>query len=146
MAHETVVKETLTNEMKEAGAELIRRLDAAGFELNAGLWLYMEEPNAWRLMLASPIVTKDGPKKAYRKIQSVMSKNPEDRKVLSLANISAVEHDKPIVALLRKAGSRQRKPKASVSTPGVTSRAAATRTITPSTRESAGNRPCATSL
>ncbi len=103
MADETLVKESLTNEMIEAGAELIRRLDDAGFELNAGLWLYMEEPNAWRLILASPIVTKDGPNKAYKKIQSVMSKKPEDRKVISLAHISAVEHDKPIVALLRKA-------------------------------------------
>ena len=103
MADEMVVKESLTNEMIEAGAELIRRLDAAGFELNAGLWLYMEEPNAWRLILASPIVTRDGPSKAYQRIQSVMSKKREDRKVLSLAHISAVEPDKPIVALLRKA-------------------------------------------
>ena len=101
MADETVVKETLTNEMIEAGAELIRRLDAAGFEMNAGLWLYMEDPNAWRLILASPYVTKEGPNKAYQKIQSVMSKKPEDRKVISLAHVSAVEHDKPIVALLR---------------------------------------------
>jgi hypothetical protein len=103
MADEMVVKETLTNEMIEAGGELIRRLDAAGFELNAGLWLYMEEPNAWRLILASSIVTKDGPNKAYQKIQTVMSKMPENRKVISLASISAVGPDKPIVALLRKA-------------------------------------------
>ena len=103
MTDETVVKETLTNEMIDAGAELIRGLDASGFELNAGLWLYMEEPNAWRLILASPHVTKDGPNKAYQKIQSVMSKKPEDRKTISLAHISAVEHDKPIVVLLRKA-------------------------------------------
>ncbi len=103
MADEIVVKESLTNEMIEAGAELIRRLDAAGFELNAGFWLFMEEPNAWRLILASPIVTKDGPNKAYQKIQSVMSKKREDRKAISLANISAVEHDKPIVTLLRVA-------------------------------------------
>ncbi|MCH8061110.1 MAG: hypothetical protein IH861_01245 [Chloroflexi bacterium] len=103
MTEEIVVKESLTNEMMEAGAELIRRLDAAGFELNAGFWLYMEEPNSWRLILASPYVTKEGPKKAYHKIQSVMSKKPEDRKVLSLAHISAVEPNKPIVALLRKA-------------------------------------------
>ena len=103
MADEMVVKESLTNEMIDAGAELIRCLDAAGFELNAGLWLYMEEPNAWRLILASSIVTKEGPKKAYQKIQSVMSKMPEDRKVISLANISAVGPDKPIVALLRNA-------------------------------------------
>ena len=103
MADEMVVKESLTNEMIEAGAELISRLDAAGFELNAGLWLYMEEPNSWRLILASPVVTRDGPNKAYKKIQSVLSKNSEDRNVIALANISAVEPDKPIIALLRKA-------------------------------------------
>ena len=103
MADEIVVKESLTSEMIDAGAELIRRLDDAGFKLNAGLWLYMEEPNAWRLILASPDVANDGPNKAYKKIQSVMSKIPEDRKVISLAHISAVGPDKPIVALLRKA-------------------------------------------
>lgn len=103
MADEMVVKESLTNEMIDAGAELIRRLDAASFELNAGLWLYMEEPNSWRLILASPIVTKDGPNKAYQGIQSVMSKMPENWKVISLVHISAVGPNKPIVALLRKA-------------------------------------------
>ncbi len=103
MVDELVVKESLTNEMIDAGAELISRLDAAGFDLNAALWLYMEEPNAWRLILASLIVKKEGPNKAYKKIQSVMSKRPEERKVISLAQISAVRPDKPIVALLRKA-------------------------------------------
>ncbi len=55
------------------------------------------------LILASPIVKKEGPNKAYKKIQSVMSKRPEDRKFISLAQISAVGPDKPSVALLRKA-------------------------------------------
>ena len=103
MADEIVVKETLTSEMIEAGADLIRRLDDVGFELNAGLWLYMEEPNTWRLILASPVVTKDGPYKAYQKIQSVMSKNSDATKVISLSHVSAVEHNKPIVVLLRNA-------------------------------------------
>jgi len=42
MAEETLVKEILTKEMIQAGADLIRRLDEAHLEVNASLWLYIE--------------------------------------------------------------------------------------------------------
>jgi hypothetical protein len=41
MAEETVVKEMLTQEMVQAGAELTRRLDEAHLAVCASFWLYM---------------------------------------------------------------------------------------------------------
>ena len=43
MAEETVVKEMLTQEMIQAGAEITRRLDEAHLEVRASLWLYIPD-------------------------------------------------------------------------------------------------------
>jgi len=101
MAEETVVKEILTREMIEAGADLTRRLDEARLKVNASLWLYIPDSNLWRLIMASPAVRKDGPKKVYRKIQSILSKIPGDASIIRLNDISVVEDNDPLIILLR---------------------------------------------
>jgi hypothetical protein len=101
MAEETVVKEMLTKEMIEAGADLTRRLDEAGLMVSASLWLYIPDSNLWRLIIASPAVRKDGPKKVYRKIQSVLAKIPGDAAIIRLKDISVVEDNDPLILLLR---------------------------------------------
>jgi len=101
MAEETVVKEILTREMIEAGADLTRRLDEARLKVNASLWLYIPDSNLWRLIIASPAVRKDGPKKVYRKIQSILSKIPGDASIIRLNDISVVEDNDPLIILLR---------------------------------------------
>ncbi len=73
MAEETVVKEMLTQEMIQAGAEITRRLDEAHLEVRASLWWYIPDKNLWRLIVASPAVRLDGPKKVYQKIQTILS-------------------------------------------------------------------------
>jgi hypothetical protein len=60
MAEETVVKETLTEEMKSLGASLTRRLDEVGWPIVAAFWYYESDENRWELMLASPGVKSDG--------------------------------------------------------------------------------------
>jgi len=60
MAAETVVKEMLTQEMIQAGAEITRRLDEAHLEVRASLWWYIPDKNLWRLIVASPAVRRDG--------------------------------------------------------------------------------------
>ena len=45
MAEETVVKEMLTQEMIQAGAEITRRLDEAHLEVRASLWWYILIPH-----------------------------------------------------------------------------------------------------
>ncbi|MBI3325977.1 MAG: hypothetical protein HYZ81_04640 [Nitrospinae bacterium] len=101
MAEEALVmtKETLTKEMIQAGAELTRRLDAAGLVVSASFWLYIPEANLWRLLIVSPEVSTAGPKKVYQKIQSVLPQIPE----IALQDISVVEQTNPLVSLLRTA-------------------------------------------
>jgi len=101
MAEEVVVKEILTKEMIESGAELTRLLDQAQLMVSASLWLYIPESNIWRLTIASPEVRTCGPKKVYQKIQSILSQIPEEQPSVGLKDISVVENDNALISLLR---------------------------------------------
>ena len=101
MAEEVLVKETLTQEMIDAGAELIRCLDKARLLVTTSFWWYIPESNIWRLLIASPEVKTDGPKKVYGKIQVVLSKVSPDKRI-ALKDISVVQNDDPLVSSLRK--------------------------------------------
>lgn len=103
MVTETLVKETLAGEMTSAGAELITRLDKAGFSVFAALWLYLPESETWRLIIASPEVRLDGPKKAYKKIQSVLARIPLDKPRISLSDISVLDSKDPFITSLKAA-------------------------------------------
>ena len=103
MAEETIVKDILTKEMIQAGADLVHRLDAAQLEVSASLWLYIPDANLWRLVIASPAVTNEGPKRVYQKIQSVLSQVPDAAYKVTLSDISVVEHTDPLVTVLRTA-------------------------------------------
>ena len=101
MAEEVVVKEILTKEMIESGAELTRLLDQAQLMVSASLWLYVPESNIWRLTIATPEVRTCGPKKVYQKIQSVLSQILEEQPSVGLKDISVVENDNALISLLR---------------------------------------------
>lgn len=102
MAEEMVVKESLSEKMISAGAELIRRLDKERFIVAAALWFYIPENSTWRFIIASPEVRTGGPKKAYKKIQSVISRMGEDE-VIPLKDITVVDSKDPLISLLRVA-------------------------------------------
>ncbi len=103
MAEETLVKEPLTAEMIEAGKQLTSRLDRTDFEVLSSLWLFTSETNQWRLVLASPQLDREGPKKAYTRIQAVLSQRPNEVAGLNLQNITALSPDDPLIRLLRTA-------------------------------------------
>ncbi len=103
MAEEVVVKEVLTKEMIEAGAELTRLLDQTSLVVSASLWLYIPESNIWRLIIVSPEVETSGPRKVYQKIQPVLSQILEEKPSIGLKDISVVENNNPLIALLRMA-------------------------------------------
>ncbi len=102
MATEILVKESLSREMISAGAELIRLLDEAHFKASASLWFYELDANAWRLIIASPNVELDGPKKAYKQIQSVIAKMPEGQSKIELKDITVVDSKDSLILLLRR--------------------------------------------
>jgi hypothetical protein len=102
MAEEIVVKEPLTRELKEMGRDMSLRLRERGFELVCSLWLYHPESNRWRLVLASPIVDRKGPRKAYEIIEQILQENWEMG--IWLRDISAISPSDPLVQALRSLG------------------------------------------
>jgi len=101
MVTEMVVKESLSDEMIFAGAELMRRLDEARFTVSASPWFYTSDANTWRLIIASPEVKISGPKKAYKQIQAVLARVPEDQPKVALKDITVVDSKDPLISLLR---------------------------------------------
>ena len=103
MAQDSVVKESLTDAMIGAGRELTRKLDQLLWPVLASLWLYVPEGNQWKLVLASPRVTSDGPRKSYETIQSALATTPAAEGTLALSDIGVIDPDNPLIALLRAA-------------------------------------------
>lgn len=102
MYQEVVVKEALTPQMIDAGAELTRRLDEVGFDLVASFWLYTSESNQWLLVLASPYVTEAGRRKAYLRIRELLGNEaPGPDVAMMLWDTTLREHNDPLVTALR---------------------------------------------
>jgi len=101
MAETVVVKEALTREMIEAGNELTRQIDLAHLGARAVLWMYLAEHNTWRLFIALPKLNEEGPRKMYKKIQSVLAKIPGHQPQIDLSDISLIDTRDPFVSRLR---------------------------------------------
>ena len=80
-----LVKEALTDEMIEAGAELIANLDRQDWPLVGAFWMFDPERNDWRLMLVSPAVDKEGDFESYRRIDNILRASTTP---LSLTDVS----------------------------------------------------------
>jgi len=98
-----MVETNLTEEMKQAGGEIVRIMDEHGIQPDAAFWFYYPEQQIWKLVIAQVKMTKSGPKELYRQIQKFMSILPKEISQLSLEDISLVRPDAPMVVLLRKA-------------------------------------------
>lgn len=104
MVTEMVVKESLSSEMISAGAQLTRRLDQMHFVVSASFWFYLSDINSWRLIIATPEVKVNGPKKAYKQIQSAIARMPENLPKIALKDISVVDSQNPLILRLRVFG------------------------------------------
>jgi hypothetical protein len=82
---ETLVTAQLTTEMLQAGEDLLRELDRHKFPAKTALWLYKEESDVWRLVIATPHLRSMGPLKNYKSVQKVMSKIETPLKLRSVA-------------------------------------------------------------
>ena len=102
------LKDTLNREMIDAGEALIQRLDANKKDIAAAIWMYYAEPKDWRLMLTTPIVKTKGPLSAYKMVQSVLHRYPDEFPLLDLQDITVVAPDdrvlEPFRIALKKSG------------------------------------------
>ncbi len=111
MAEEVVViekviaKEPLTKEMIDAGANVLRHLNKANFDVQAALWIYRLESNSWRLVFAMPEVEKEGPLKSYTKIRRILSQIPDTQPRLNLSDIKVSETNHGLITALRNGNS-----------------------------------------
>jgi hypothetical protein len=64
----TILKEQLSAEMIDAGAQLVAKLDEMGLQVLAAFWLFTAEENKWRLLISTPDVEAMGPLPLIRKI------------------------------------------------------------------------------
>lgn len=93
-------KSALVEKHIEEGERVILGLGDAGFQVDAALWFYLSDSEEWRLLLASPFVEKEGPKKAYSFIQSVLEQLSPPSEI-SLKDISVLSPSHHLIHLLR---------------------------------------------
>ncbi len=99
MAEETLVKEALTDEMIEAGKSVLENLDRRQFPVDAALWFYLADQNQWRLLLATPEVHVEGPRKTYKRLlQSLRNAAVHG---LSLEDVAVLDTRDPLIQVLR---------------------------------------------
>ena len=68
-----MAKDTLVGVDVELGSRVLSLLDEAGVPTPVALWLLNEDLGGWRLVLASPIYHREGPKAAYLRVLEVLS-------------------------------------------------------------------------
>jgi len=96
-----MVAPPLVNEAKEDGRRFLERLDAEGFPVTAAFWMYFEEAEQWRLIVATPRMTKEGPPHVYGVFQDLLARvDPPLR--IKLNDIWAVfpKEKEPIVRIM----------------------------------------------
>ena len=62
----------------EEGQKLLDVLDHSDLSVAAAFWYYMDGPEMYRLMIATPYYDKHGPRKTYKKIQEAIQKSKTD--------------------------------------------------------------------
>ena len=101
MGEEVVVKYPLTQEMKDAGAELVKRLDAMSLDLTAAFWLFVVDASEWRLIVSLPSAEKGGTRAAYAAVQQALTEDPQ-LEAVSLRNVTVLgPRDDLVVRLSR---------------------------------------------
>jgi len=83
----------------EAGHALLHALDREDVEVPSALWLYIPDAGEWRLILALPLVDKEGPEAGYRVVQRALGKIAIP---LPLRRISVVGVSEPLPQRLRR--------------------------------------------
>jgi hypothetical protein len=98
-----MVAMTLTKEMIEAGAILVKKLDESGINPDAAFWFYFSDINQWKLVIAEIKLGDEGPKQLYKRIQETIHAHQAELGEVSLEDVTLAKPDSPVVTLLRLA-------------------------------------------
>lgn len=101
MVENVLVKESLTESMIKAGEELTRILDQMNWPVTASLWFYFIEENQWKLLFASPLVEKEGPKLAYQRIQEALRNFQQGTPKIGLQDVAVTGEAHPLISLMK---------------------------------------------
>ncbi|MEZ9894122.1 hypothetical protein AB4356_17295, partial [Vibrio lentus] len=69
-------------------------------EVKSALWFFMPEERIWTLLIASPLVTQEGPKRFYKKIIEANRSSKISDKVISINNISVTSPVEPLIQVI----------------------------------------------
>ena len=83
------------------GADVIKVLDDAGFDVHSALWMYYPEPGEWRLIIATHLVDESGPVDAYKRLYKILEGELPDLN-LSSVHIQLVSPALSLIQVLRK--------------------------------------------
>ena len=87
-------KRILVNDLLVEGQRLLEALARNRFPVVAALWNYFPESMEWRLVIVSPVVDRDGPLRAYRRIGRVLATtNPSHLTVTDIAAVGPASQD-----------------------------------------------------
>lgn len=103
MAKDVLVNNILTQSMIDAGATLLAKLDACAVDVTAAFWLYSEDNQSWKLVIASSMVDSQGPRSLYRRIISINDGLADDVEIVSVNDITAMSPGSPIIRSFRNA-------------------------------------------
>jgi hypothetical protein len=86
----------------EAGKKLLEILDKTNMEITSAFWFYLSEIEEWRLILATKLVEKEGPRKAYTNLLENIGNYVKDIDI-PLEAITLISPNDPLNLLLREA-------------------------------------------
>jgi hypothetical protein len=79
-----ITKGWFTDEMQSAGQDLVNELDKSEGAVSAAFWI-LEPEKKWELVIVSNLVTTDGPRRYYQRINDINNKS--DKSIISLHDI-----------------------------------------------------------
>lgn len=82
-----VTKGWFTDDMQSAGQDLVNELDMSEGAVSAAFWV-LEPEKKWELVIVSNLVTTDGPRRYYQRINDINNKSAlSDKSIISLHDI-----------------------------------------------------------
>jgi len=102
MAKEIFITQWFSDEMREAGEALLKRLDTSDSKVAAAFWIQDAEEKTWELTIVSPLVESDGPRQFYKRINEINESAKPDEAVISLHDIRVSNTQNRIVNAIKR--------------------------------------------